>query len=270
MGLLDKIFNKSDKRKSAMPARREVPYMNQWPIEMPKYEILVSGDMERQIYVYDSSPLKGIRKGQVVKVELFRGTGAMVSTATGFFKDMEGTKDCIVLYDGRPIGFIAFPADKLKRAAEMGYAIKMNARCYGALEGYKGIKEMRALVPQLFYLRDWIPGAEDDRPLWQRENYMKYNEYDATDYRNLTSNYEWDFPNAKIAMIPTPEGSQAKPHIGLYAQNGMQISEVSARNGCYKDLITFMNKYKTFHIKATRVISEYEEKIYYTIEILGD
>ena len=245
------------------------PYMSPWPIATPKYAVTINGQEERQIYSYDSSPLKGVRKGQVVTVELFRGDGAMVSTCTGYYADTKDRHDCIVLYEGRPIGFIAFPVEKLRRAAEMGYAIMLSAKCYGPLEGYPGIKEMRALVPHRFYLVDWIPGAEDDRPLRERENYFHYNEYDEADFRNLITKYEWDFEDARLEMIPTPAKSSAKPHIGVYSKEGMLISEVTARNSCYKKLIEFMEQYDSFRVVAKRVTSEIDGTLWYSIEILG-
>lgn len=269
MGLLDKLLGKQDKTKASPIGLTTKPYIELWPIRTPPYQIIVTGNKERQIYVYDSAPLKGIRKGQVVTVELFRGEGALVSTSTGTFRRREGLNDCIVVYEGYPIGFITFPNDKLRQAAELGFAIKLNAMCYGALEGYKGIKEMRALVPEHFYLHDWIPNVEDDRPIWKRENYFTYNEFDESDYRNLVTGYEWDFPNARIALIPTPEKSKAKPHIGVYAQDGMQISEVSARNGCYNNLYEFAARYASFHVTAKRRVSEFDQKVYYIIEIIG-
>ena len=236
---------------------------------MPKYEIVVSGDRERDIFSYDSGPLKGVRKGQVVTVELFRGEGSMTSTDTGYCHDMKEFNDCIVLYEGLPIGFIKFPVDKLKRAAELGYAIKINAKCYGMLEGYNGIKKMAALVPEYFYLHDWIPGVEDDRPIWKRENYFKYNEYDEEDYANLTSRYEWEFKDARIQMIPTPPKSTAKPHIGVYSSDGMLISEVAAKNGYYGKLIEYMESYSSFDVFATRNVSDINGQVFFTIEILG-
>lgn len=255
--------------RQAAPPEPGVHNLVPWPVAMPKYEVVISGDTERQIYSYDSRPLKGVRKGQVVTVELFRGEGFMTSTDTGYCHDMSEFDDCMVLYEGSPIGFVRFPIDKLRQAAELGYAIKMSAKCYGMLEGYHGIKEMKALLPNRFYLYDWIPGVEDDRPLYEHENYFYYNEYDEEDYANLTTRYKWEFRDAKIQMIPTPPKSSAKPHIGVYSSDGMLVSEVSARNGCYKDLLKFMESYSSFDVFASRNVSQYNDEVYFKIEILG-
>lgn len=282
MGFFKREMNKAIRKtvKSAMAPKKEAKpaaskpvqaahQLTPWPLPVPSYEVVISGDCERHIYNFDSRPLKGVRKGQVVTLELFRGEGSMTSTATGYYHDMKEFNDCIVLYEGAPIGFITFPADKLKRAAELGYAIKINAKCYGMLEGYEGIKDMAALVPQYFNLYDWIPGAEDDRPIWKRENYFKYYEYDEEDYANLTSRYEWEFKDAKIQMIPTPPKSTAKPHIGVYSAEGMLISEVAAKNGYYGDLIKYMESYSSFDVYATRNVSDMNGKPFFKIEILG-
>ena len=263
-----------DEPRNVKNKTKEVPKKGEhnlipWVLPMPQYEVIISGDKERDIFSYDSGPLKGIRKGQVVTVELFRGEGSMTSTDTGYFHDMQEYNDCIVLYEGLPIGFIKFPVDKLKRAAELGYAIKLNAKCYGMLEGYNGIKKMAALVPEYFYLHDWIPGVEDDRPIWKRENYFKYNDYDEEDYANLTSRYEWEFEDAQIRMIPTPPKSTAKPHIGVYSSDGTLISEVAAKNGYYSKLLQYMESYGSFDVFATRNVSDINGQVFFTIEILG-
>ena len=278
LGNLIKSFkegmSEDEPKKAAMRTTPSMPapgvhQLKPWPLATPKYEVVISGDKERDIYSYDSRPLKGIRKGQVITVELFRGEGFMTSTDTGYCHDMQEFNDCIVLYEGSPIGFITFPIDKLKRSAELGYAIKLNAMCYGMLEGYNGIKRMAALVPQRFYLHDWIPGAEDDRPISEHENYFSYNEHDEEDYANLTSRYEWDFKNARLQLIPTPPKSSAKPHIGVYSSDGMLISEVAAKNGYYKELLKFMENYNSYDVKATRNISELNGNVYFKIEIIG-
>lgn len=238
-----------------------------WPISTPKYEVVISGDSERTIYGYDSTPLGNVGSGQIVTVELFRGDGFMTSTATGYRKET-GDLDCIALYDGAPIGFMTFPADKLKQSAELGYAVKAKAKCHGMLEGYVGIKSMTALVPDRFYLHDWIPGAEDDRPMRDREYVFHYNEYDAEDYANLATRNKWTFKGARIEMIPTPPKSSAKPHIGVYSHDGMLLSEVAAKNSYYSNLLKFMESYKSFEVKAVRKEGD-DGMAYYSIDIIG-
>lgn len=280
MGLFDKLKNISVKasgdrlakelsqKAQVNVARTPNDYMAPWPLPAPKYEVILRGDYERAVYTYDSRPFLNMRDDQQFLLELFRGEGGITSVHTGYYKDTVSSGDTLVLYEGRPIGFTSIPKDKVYQAASMGYTLKIPAICRGWLEGYSGVKEIKALTPQRVYLVEWIRGAADDRPLWNRDDYFSYNERDGSDFANLVSKPLWVFPNAKISIIPTPKGSSAKPHIGLYSSDGMQFSEVYARNGYYKDLLEFSNRFDAFDVRATRQISE-DESIYYKIEIMG-
>ena len=173
-----------------------------------------------------------------------------------------------VMYDGRVFGFADFRKERVLDAAKLGYALRFEAKCHGMLEGYVGIKEMTALVPGRFYLHDWIPGAEDDRPMRDREYVFHYNEYDAEDYANLATRNKWTFKGARIEMIPTPPKSSAKPHIGVYSHDGMLLSEVAAKNSYYSNLLKFMESYKSFEVKAVRKERD-DGMAYYSIDIIG-
>jgi len=271
MGLFSAFKRASKRSDTSTPhlSHGKLDYMEQWNTAAPKYEVFLTGTYERKIYTYDSVPLANVKDGQTVVLEAFRGDGAMVSAHTGYRSDTAETGDTMLLYEGQPIGFTSIPREKVMQAARLGYALKMHGICRGFVEGYKGVKEMKALTPDHVYLYDWIPGAVYDRPFERTESYFQYYERDKTDYMNLLSRDIWFFNNARIEMIPTPEGSSAKPHIGVYTQDGEKISEVSARNACYYGFIEFLRKYTSFDVRATKEPDSCIEGICYSIEIVG-
>ena len=121
-------------------------YYQPWNVPKPKHSALVKGSNERPIYVYDSTPRKGVRKGQTVSVTVFPGDAAMTSRHTGMrWSTNEG--DMLILYENSPIGFANVPKDAVLQAAKAGFRLKFNAKCYGMLAGYKGVKEMKILMP---------------------------------------------------------------------------------------------------------------------------
>ena len=239
-----------------------------WGYQLKGY-LDVGGNHERTVYVYDGRPLANVQIGQTIPIETYCGDCRMRSIYTGAEWDSTEMGDAVVMYKDQIIGFTTIPREKVLEAAKLGYAFRFKAKCIGMLEGYDGIKEIKAITPSPFYLHGLVPGAEDDRPLRDREYYFYYNEYDEEDYANIAIRDEWAFPNAKIEMIPTPPKSSAKPHIGVYSSDGMLISEVAAKNGYYSSLIEFMNSYSNFSVKATRRKSDINDAIFYTIEIYG-
>ena len=262
------LFGKK-KKQQQQQQKQEVADLHPWALPSPTYEVVMVGDRERKVYTYDSRPLAAVKSGQSIVLEAFRGDAAMTSVHTGYYSDNFNSDDTLMMYNGQPIGFMSIPKDKVFTAAQLGYALKVNAVCRGMLEGYKGVKEIVALAPNRIYLYDWIPGAPDDRPLRDRDEYFSFNEYDEEDFKNIAIKDEWVFQDARIEMIPTPKGSSAKPHIGIYSSDGMQVSEVAAKNNYYNGLIDFMGKYKGFTVKATRQKSAINDGSYYRIEILG-
>lgn len=229
----------------------------------------IDGDSERAIYVYDGRPLAGVRKGQIIPIETYCGDCRMTSIYTGMEWDSAEMGDAPVMYRDQVIGFTTIPREKVLEAAKLGYALRFKAKCMGMLEGYDNVKEIKMIAPKPFYLYGLVPDAADDRPLRDREYYFSYNEYDEDDFANIAKKDEWTFPDARLEMIPTPTKSSAKPHIGVYSNDGMLVSEVAAKNKYYSSMIDFMSRYKNFSVKATRRKSDINGAIFYTIEIYG-
>ena len=166
MGFLKRELNKAIKRaakKTAKPKKqssvKNQTIMNIAPwMSCPEYARLVEidGDDEKTIYVYDSEPLKGIRKGQTVSVDIYRGDITMRSRHTGTVCNSVEYDDVVVLYENKPIGFTSIPRADVIKSAKSGYVLRFKAKCYGTLEGYSGCKEMKMLVPSRFNLNDWL------------------------------------------------------------------------------------------------------------------
>lgn len=168
MGFFKRELNKAIKKqvnKAAKPKKQTKKQASQNQSVMsvtpwtgcPEYAQLVEvgGDCEKTIYVYDSEPLKGVRKGQTVTVEIYRGDMIMRSVHTGTVANSAEFDDVVVGYDGHPIGFTSLPRSEVINSAHMGYVLHFKAKCYGMLEGYPGCKEMRLLAPKRFALDEW-------------------------------------------------------------------------------------------------------------------
>jgi hypothetical protein len=268
MGLFNNLAGAISSFKEGYSGVSDDTKMFLWNIPEPMHEVIVSGDHERTIYTYSSEPLRKIRKGQIVTVEAFRGDAVMTSTETGTRWDTRTDGDTVILYNGIPFGFSSIPKEKVMEAAKLGYALKFKSKCYGMLEGYKGVKEMRLIAPQRIFLKDWIPSAPEDRPISMRENGFVYNEYDPDDFKAISVRDSWFFADATLAIIPTPKGSKAKPHIGVFANDGTQISEVAAINQYYNKLLDFMQRYTKYNVSAYRCALN-DGRAYYHIEIEG-
>lgn len=117
----------------------------------------IGGDYENTIYTYDSRPLKGVRKGQTITVETYCGDCTMESIHTGMTWDSLELGDVPVMYNDQIIGFTTVPRSQVIKAAQLGYALRFKAKCYGMLEGYKGVKEMKMLAPRPFDVAEWLP-----------------------------------------------------------------------------------------------------------------
>ena len=273
MGLFGKK-NKQVQQMAAQPlAPAQVPtgsYVESarlWGYQL-RGAIQIGGDSEYGVYTYNSEPLKYISDGQVFEVEAYCGECVMVS-GTGTRWDSASDGDVPILYGSQFIGFTSIPKDKVIEAAKYGYALKFKAVCKGMVPGYANVKNIKVLAPRPFYLYEWIKGMPDDRPLSHRENYFMEYVRNGECHRNLLPQSSWQFVDVSIQMIPTPCDSTAKPHIGVYTADGMQIMELSARSSGYKDMLTYMWKYSKYNVIAERMPTYGNEKPVYKVEILG-
>ena len=123
-------------------------YYQPWDVPKPTRSVVVKGSHEKPLFTYDSEPLKGVRKGQIVRVTVFPGDAAMTSKTGTRWSTDDG--DMLILYDDKPIGFAGVPRDVVMKAAKAGCKLRFEAKCYGMLAGYSGVKEMRILLPSKY------------------------------------------------------------------------------------------------------------------------
>lgn len=281
MGFFKRELNKAIKRsvnKAVRPKQKPAPkqqapsaivQMRPWSCPQQAQIIELDGDYENRIYVYNTEPLKGVRKGQTITVDIYRGDATLYSKHSGNTASSNEYDDVVVMYNNEPIGFAAFSRDKTINAAQMGYQFRMKAKCYGMLKDYPGVKEMKLIAPKPFYLVDWIPGAQDDRPIWEKDEYIRISESEPEIIKNLALKDKWVFLDAKMKYMPVEKGSQAKPHIGIFSNDEMLIAELDARRSDYKRLSDYMTTYSEFTVKATRKKSSFNDSSFYSIEILA-
>ena len=144
MGIFGKLFGKKKAPHVVGHAKCE---FRPWGFPEPTSQVVLHSSIDSVMYTYDSTPLRDVHEGDEIIVEAYRGNARMTSLHTGYVWDTAEDGDCLVLYEGVPVGFVDIPKDEVYRAAKKGCALKLRARCCGWLAGYNGVKEMRAYVP---------------------------------------------------------------------------------------------------------------------------
>ena len=269
MGLLNKAFNRSNGKQPRMMQPAPIVQMRPWNCPRPQRQILLNGNYENRTYIYNTAPIRGIRAGQFIVVEIYVGDATMYSKYSGNTGDSQEYDNVVVMHNNQPIGFMNFPRDKVLEAAKMGYSLRFNARCDGMLENYPDVPDIKVIAPKPFSLYGNIPNAPDDRSSKERDEYFSFYESNPKRYWMLNASDKWVFFDAKIGLIPVKEGSKAKPSIGIVTSDNLKIAEVSARRKDYKRLYEYACKYNSFTVKATKHESLFDDGDYFLIEILA-
>lgn len=239
-------------KQEAKPKAAPTCKLRPWRVPAVKMTHTLVGDTERDVYIYDGRPLSSVRKGSAFELEVFRGDATMRSIYTGREDGTDSYRVCM-LYDGEPVGFVSMSLEEVRKAADSGIALRARAKCHGMVEGYKGVKDIRVTIPRKLFAEDVIAdmrameaGAPADHGVYG------YNEYDEDDFRGLAARNAWEIPSARVELIPTPKGSSAKPHVGVYMEDGTLVSEVAAKDCCYKDLVEIADGYSHYYVIARR------------------
>lgn len=93
-----------------------------------KGEILFHGDEESIVYCYDGAPLKGLKEGSEIYLDVLPYDVVMESCDTGTVIDTKEWEIPAVGYLGRPIGTLQFTFDYFKALAFDGYSVKVKAK----------------------------------------------------------------------------------------------------------------------------------------------
>lgn len=233
--------------------QRETRFCEEFPA---KHSVVLEGNEERRVYVYDGAPLKGTRKGSVFYVEVARKPVRLVSTLNMTEWDSETDGGVALTINGTPFGMTGTLEKTFRKLIDKGYSISIKAKRKGMYD--TGIPEVSLLIPDPQEIFRWLDACDElgeEVPFDERNSprceaaAAAHGERKRLEFglgislpegsEGVIFNLdEWagsGHPQIETSVIPTPKGSQAKPHI-VVKDGERKIAEVSARNGQYRVL----------------------------------
>ena len=256
-----------EKARSAVsePAARNVDTFTPWGFETNRvYDF--SGDYERNVIVYDGVPFSHLNRGDEFDLTPFLGDGVMFSRFSDYRHSTRDSNDCILMYNGCPIGFCSIPPKEIKTLAKKGIAIKFKGVCLGDLEGYEGIKNIVAKTKSWLFANNVLEsikieelGAPCNCPT------LDYNEYDEADYAEIATRNYWFFENAILEVIQ-PERKDVKPKV-IIRSGKKQVSKIEAKNRTYYNEVMDIAKCNEKIAVAAKRCSGADDKDFYHITI---
>ena len=111
------------------------------------------GDHRATVYTYDPTPLKGTRKGSVFDVDVMPGRSVLTRVDDGFVVAQSTPDMPAMAYNGMPFGSISDSFSYFRELADMGYAVKIQARRLGMYDDK--VPEIELMIPDTAELRRW-------------------------------------------------------------------------------------------------------------------
>lgn len=216
-------------------------------------------DIVDAVYTYYPQPLKGTRKGSVMYADVITEPVLLKSSTSGMTWNT-AEEGVALAVNGLVFGATNVLSEVFKDLAQKGYAIKVKVKRVGMYDrniplmvmqiNPSEIRVWRAACDHLgreVPLSSMISDGDDmydaaDMELRRRQIEKIYGISLPKGSENITFWFdedEWtgtvpeDEPmdvDVLAEIIPTPEGSKAKPHIAIL-ESGKKILELSARNG---------------------------------------
>ncbi len=224
--------------------------------------IILSGSYEATVYVYDPTPLKGIKVGEEFTVRVINNRVIIKSKLTNSVFDTSdgGTA---VSYKGVAFGGLGTGLWEIgKIASESKRPIEIRAKMIGTYAS--GCPSIVTLTPEPHDIWNWwrIQKYRDEEVPIDTESILKFrekeqHEKDLRKLRELTGKHidsfneyvviyvnenDWSGPInnpgpcevvVETMYIPTKAGSKAKPHISVVG-NGVQLLDCSANRKAYE------------------------------------
>lgn len=201
----------------------------------------VSGDIEYQVYVYDGSPLRGLRSGQIFAAQIDHGHVRLKSRLTDGVWDSRKDDGFALSYRGMPFG-VSFN-NELR-----DYLIHVNAQAVtvrhdGWYDRSAGIPELKILAPSTRHspTEDAVARLAGVSRFDVATNVesiaVNVSRHSDAIERTLGRRSQSDI-TVELELIPTPENSSAKPHIGINSSgDGVRLAEITARQPVYRQLL---------------------------------
>ena len=213
------------------------------------------------VYVYDPKPLRRLSDGSRLFLEISFADRIMTSTATRRnhrIGQLNPDEYCVML-NGKPIGFTVFAGTHFKKLWKKGVLVKLKAKINGTVPGYRGIPNVVLQVPEYSIATrhvqtklafPWYEPGMKSMSFWVAED-----DWDDESILNKRT-------NCSLRMIPTPEGSSAKPRVGFF-KNEHQLFSVGARLSSYAELADMAGIECT--VKAMKKVSSKGSGYYYSV-----
>lgn len=251
-----------DQRPQSVPANPVAPAREAKP--QKERVLTLEGDEERTAYTYDPAPLKGTRKGSTFYADVVFRRTRLTSPSTGGTWDTATDGGVALARDGRLFGMTNTLAETFRELDKLGYSVRVKVKRLGMYD--RVIPEVVLKIPhpsEIFFWRDGCAGLGREVPFEERHSEeCEQAAWMERDRKRLSRNTEQELPlgvvgeafffedgewggqkpNRGVATldvstewIPTPKGSQAKPHIAVLV-SGEKVRELNARNGTYKTM----------------------------------
>lgn len=255
-------------RQSGAPATNPLNYARLWNIKEPTRAVILDGERSVTLYVYNPQPFENVAVGQRLELETVRGDVGMTSQFTGETWHTKKENDVAIAYNGIIVGISRLDGKAVKEAAKKGYSVFVAARCDGYLQSFGNMKEINLYVP---YDMDVNTPIERDkaRQLGARGivDIKRITLTDESHYQELATRNYWEFPHAKMELVPIEGKPKAKPNLEIYSEKGKLFMTVGNRRKLYGELLDLKEQYSEFYFFAYRKDS-YDGRAYYDVDLL--
>ena len=258
---------KASPQQNAAPAFNPLNYARMWDIPEPTRAVIVDGESRITLFVYDPEPFDDVAVGQRLELETVRGDVSMTSPTTGDIWQTRKENDVAIAYRKKIVGIAHLDGKKVKEAARKGYAVYVAARCDGYLPDLN-IKDINLYVPWPFEVN--IPIEKDKaRQLGARGmiDVKRIILSDEAHYQELATRNYWEFPHAKMSLIPNEGKSRAKQSLGVRSEDGKLFMTVGPRRKLYAELLELDEQYEEFYFFAYRMAG-YDDSAYYVVDLI--
>lgn len=224
--------------------------------------VALSGDCEREVYVYYGEPLSGIKIGEYFGADIVTEPLVLTSALTGGTWDTSDNGVALA-YRGMVFGAASALGQTLSKIVRNGTGVTVRCRMVGWYA--PGIPDVIMTIPDPDEIFAWVDACEglgrfvafdkrhDEECEAATSKVQTARMLSKMCGRELPVGVDGDcvyieddkwagkrkngiFPvEVSTELIPTPRGSKAKPHVAVFV-NGAMAADVSARCVHYKTL----------------------------------
>lgn len=223
--------------------------------------MLLTGPETKRIYVYYPNPIRRIKDGDRFTLDLSPKPVKLRSSFSGEEWDTED-EGYAVLFKGKIIGAADYLSEGLKNIMRLGAVIQIEAMRNGWYEEGK-IPNVVTFWPDHGEMKSWIKAQElFGRPLPFEARLISFN----ISFENGDVIPKERLSEVVLSLMPVPEGSSAKPHIGFWS-NGKLFFDVDAKSDAYKKLLPLVGNTVKMSIETRK--SKIDEGKYIHIEYVS-